>query len=98
MSTEMKVLLFGDQALDIQAFLRAQLNAGRTNPLIRSFFERVGAALRFEVAQLPPSERSNIPDFTTIEELVDRSYSRPSCNVGIESAIFCISQLAHYME
>ncbi len=98
MAGEMRILLFGDQALDPHAYVRSQLLAGRTNPLLCLFLQRVSVALSREIAQLSPLERKNIPSFSTVEELVDRTQSSHIFHTGIESALLCISQLAHYIE
>jgi hypothetical protein len=98
MAGEMRILLFGDQALDPHAYVRSQLLAGRTNPLLCLFLQRVSVALSREIAQLSPLERKNIPSFSTVEELVDRTQSSQIFHTGIESALLCISQLAHYIE
>lgn len=98
MAGEMRILLFGDQVLDPHAYIRSQLLAGRTNPLLCLFLQRVSVALSREIAQLSPLERKYIPGFSTIEELVDRNRSSQTYHAGIESALLCISQLAHYIE
>ncbi len=94
----MRILLFGDQALDPHTYVRSQLLAGRTNPLLCLFLQRVGVAINHEIAQLSPVERKYIPSFSTIEELVDRAHSSQFYHAGIESTLLCISQLAHYIE
>lgn len=94
----MRILLFGDQVFDRHTYLRSQLLVGRTNPVLAFFFHRVNLALRREIAQLSPLEARNIPAFSTIEELLDRTYSEPALHVGVESALLCVSQLAHYIE
>ena len=98
MDGEMRILLFGDQALDPHSYIRTQLLAGRTNPLLSLFLQRASVALKREIAQLSPLEQKYIPSFSTIEELVDRAHSTQSYHTGIESALLCISQLAHYIE
>lgn len=94
----MKILLFGDQVFDRHAYLRTQLLGGRASPVLASFFRRVNLALRREIAQLSPLEAKNIPDFSTIDELLDRTPCESAPHVGVESALLCISQLAHYIE
>lgn len=98
MAGEMKILLFGDQAPDRRTFFQTQLLAGRASPLLRLFLQKLNLALRREVANLSPLESKNIPPFSTIEELVDRTGSKQVNHVGVESALLCISQLAHYIE
>lgn len=98
MASEMRFLLFGDQVVDLHNYLRRQLLSGRTSPTLGSFFQRVNLALRREIAQLSPLEAKNIPDFSAIDELLDRTQSESALHLGVESALLCISQLAHYIE
>lgn len=95
---ELRVLLFGDQSLDTRTYIRSQLVAGRTNPLLRLFLDRVTLALRQEVSELSPLDRRHIPQFSSIDELADRTYPQVKNHPGIDSALLCISQLAHYFE
>lgn len=94
----MRILLFGDQVIERHAYLRSQLLGGRTSPILGSFFHRVNLALRREISQLSPLEAKNIPAFSTIDELLDRTHSEAALHVGVETALLCISQLAHYIE
>lgn len=98
MAGDMKILLFGDQTSDPREHLRAQLLAGRSNVLLSHFIQQVGVALKNEIAQLAWSERDAIPDFSTIEELADRSLISGVVHPGLTSALLCISQLAKYLE
>lgn len=98
MVSEMRLLLFGDQVFDRHTHLRSQLLRGRTNPIVGVFFHRVNLALRREIAQLSPLEAKNIPSFSAIDDLLDRTRSEPALHVGVESALLCASQLAHYIE
>lgn len=91
----MRILLFGDQVIERHAYLRSQLLGGRASPILGSFFHRVNLALRREISQLSPLEAKNIPAFSTIDELLDRTQA---LHVGVETALLCISQLAHYIE
>lgn len=94
----MKILLFGDHTPDQRAFLQTQLLAGRASPLLRLFLHKLNLALRREVANLSPLESKHIPSFSTVEELVDRTSSKQVSHAGVECALLCISQLAHYIE
>nr|ACH72076.2 polyketide synthase [Dirinaria applanata] len=98
LSGELRVLLFGDQALDTRAFIRSQLIVGRTIPLLCIFFDRITLALRREISELSPLERKYIPAFSNIDELTDRTYSQQHSHPGVESALLCISQLAQYFD
>lgn len=98
MAREMRIVLVGDQEFGTLTYLRGQLLGGRTSPILSSFFQRVNLALRKEIAQLSPLEAKNIPEFSTLEDLVDRTHTAAAHHVGVESALLCISQLAQYIE
>lgn len=97
MTGVMDILLCGDQVFDSHA-LRSQCLTGRSNHILSFFFQQVNFALRREIAQLSPLEVNHIPVFSTIEELVNRDSSQSKHHPGIQNALLCISQLAHYME
>jgi iron transport multicopper oxidase len=99
MSDKMAFLLFGDQSLDVYAFL-ADFCGGSKIPsvLARSFLEQVGAALRREVDQLSSIERQRVPRFASVKELNENYHSHEVKNSAVDSALLCIAQLAHYIE
>ncbi|OQO12430.1 hypothetical protein B0A48_03072 [Cryoendolithus antarcticus] len=90
------VLLFGDQTAEQYPLLRrAVLRTG--NALLSNFFERCVPALREEIKALPRVQRVQVPDFLTINNLVDLYYERGLKIPMIESAFVTIAQLAHYI-
>lgn len=97
MSDQIDILFFGDQTVDTHAFLKSVLTRGKSNALVTSFIVQASAALREEVAQLPSLDRQSIPNFSTVQELSDRHHEGQLVNTAIESALLCISQLAHYL-
>ena len=99
MSDKMAFLLFGDQSLDTYAFL-ADFCGGAKSPslLARSFLEQVGTALIKEVDQLSSIERQMVPRFTNVQELNDNYHKHENKNSAVDSALLCITQLAHYIE
>lgn len=95
--SEMRLLLFGDGFLVSRGHIQAQVLESRVNPFLGLFFQRSGDALRHEIALLPPLQRSLIPAFHTIDELHERTKTT-GAHAGIQNALLCISQLAHYIE
>lgn len=93
----MKLLLFGDGALVSRAHIQKQVLESRGNPFLSLFFQRSSDALRHETAQLSPLRRDLIPAFNTIDELNERTNSKQA-HAGVQNALLCISQLAHYIE
>lgn len=98
MSDKMAFLLFGDQSLDTQAFLADICHRENLSVLSQSFLDQVGSALREEVDQLPNFERRKLPKFSTIQELNKRYHVGNVKNSAVDSALLCITQLAHYVE
>ena len=99
MSDKMAFLLFGDQSLDTYAFL-ADFCGGSNIPsvLARSCMEQVGTSLRREVDQLSSIERQRVPRFASVKELNENYHSHEGKNAAVDSALLCITQLAHYIE
>jgi len=95
--SEMRLLLFGDGALVSRAHIQAQVLESRGNPFLNLFIQRSSDALRHEIALLSSLERSAIPAFNTIDELNERTKTTRA-HAGVQNALLCISQLAHYIE
>ena len=95
--TEMRVFLFGNQALVNRAQIQQQLVDSRGNPFLSLILQRCSDALRHEISQLSPLERKSIPSFNTIDELNDRA-SNGDAHEGVQNALLCISQLAQYTQ
>ena len=91
-------LLFGDQSLDTHAFLAEFYRQKKQGLLAKAFLEQVGHALRKEVEQLDRLERSRLPIFRTLQQLNERYYAQKLKHPGIDGALLCISQIAHYIE
>ncbi len=95
--SEMRLLLFGDGTLFSHVHLQRQLLESRGNPFLSILFQRASDALRHEIAQLSPQERRSIVSFNSIDELNEGVKSRPT-HAGVQAALLCLSQLAHYIE
>ena len=93
----MSLLVFGDQTVDTFPFLREILFRAKSSALCSSFLRKVNAILREEVSQLPYEARQSIPSFSDVRELHDRYHNSKVANTGVDSALLCISQLAHYI-
>ena len=94
---EMRIFLFGNQALVNRAQIQQQLVASRGNPFLNLLLQRCSDALRHQVSQLSPLERKGIPAFNTIDELNDRAGDHDA-HEGVQSALLCISQLVQYTQ
>ncbi|KZF26968.1 conidial yellow pigment biosynthesis polyketide synthase [Xylona heveae TC161] len=93
----MDLLVFGDQEVDIHAFLQKIWLAGKQNTLLGTFLERTGLALREEIARLPGLERQKIPNFTNIHELAKRYHEAGQRHASVETALSCVAQLAQFI-
>jgi hypothetical protein len=92
----MNVLIFGDQTADQFPLLRKAC-VWKNNAPLWTFLERTSVALREEVQKLSRQQRDQIPDFLTINDLVE-NYSQKGNKVPqLESCLVTIAQLAHYI-
>ena len=90
-----EVYVFGDQTADCRAFF-AKVFTRKDNVLLQSFLERAGNAVRIENKYRTHPSKA-VPNFLTIQELVDRYYRGDAKDAAIESALVCVSQFAHFI-
>jgi hypothetical protein len=90
-----EVYVFGDQTADCRAFF-AKVFTRKDNVLLQSFLERAGDAVRVENRNRTHPSKA-VPNFTTIQELVDRYYRGETKDAAVESALVCISQFCHFI-
>ncbi|KAI8168501.1 Conidial yellow pigment biosynthesis polyketide synthase [Colletotrichum sp. SAR 10_71] len=98
MADKMSYLLFGDQSLDTHGFLAEFCRSGNPSTLAKTFLEQAGQALREEIDGLGKLERSKLPTFLTLRQLNERYHAQSIKHPGIDSALLCITQLAHYID
>ncbi|XXH03428.1 hypothetical protein Hte_009830 [Hypoxylon texense] len=98
MADQMAFLLFGDQSLDTHGFLADFYRRGNPSVLSKEFLRLAGDALRDEIDRLPRGERQKIPIFRTLQQLNERYHAQQIKFPGIDSALLCITQLAHYID
>lgn len=98
MADRLAFLLFGDQSLDTHGFLAEFYRQEKQGILARAFLDQAGHALRKEVEGLHKLERSRLPIFITLQQLNERYHAQKLKHPGVDGALLCISQLAHYIE
>ena len=98
MADKLAFLLFGDQSLDTHSFLAAFFRQEKQGLLAKAFLEQVSHALRKEVEQLGALERSRLPSFRTLQQLNKKYHVQKLKHPGVDGALLCVSQLAHYIE
>ncbi|KAI0879113.1 polyketide synthase [Hypoxylon argillaceum] len=98
MADQLSFLLFGDQSLDTHGFLADFLRRGSPSVLSREFLKLAGDALRDEIENLPRVQRSKMPKFRTLPQLNAGYHGQDIKFPGIDSALLCIAQLAHYID
>ncbi|EXJ93814.1 hypothetical protein A1O1_02207 [Capronia coronata CBS 617.96] len=90
-----EVYVFGDQTADCRAFF-TKVFARKDDVLLQSFLERAGEAVRVE--NKTRSHPSNaVPNFSSVQDLVDRYYGGDAKDAAVESALVCISQFSHFI-
>ncbi len=98
MADQLAFLLFGDQSLDTHGFLAGFYRQDNKSILAKAFLDQAGEALRKEVEALGKLPRSNLPTFKTLQQLNEKYHAQGIKNPGLDGALLCISQLAHYFE
>ena len=98
MADKLAYLLFGDQSTDTHGFLAEFFRHGAQGLLAKAFLEQAGRRLRKEIDELPKIERSKLPTFLTLQQLNERYHAQGIKHPGVDGALLCISQLAHYIE
>lgn len=94
----MSFLLFGDQSLNTYPFLADFYRNGNPSILARTFLEQAGHALREEIDSLGKLERPKFPVFLTLQQLNEKYQAQERRHPGLDSALLCIAQIAHYIE
>jgi hypothetical protein len=92
----MNVHVFGDQTADQVSLLR-RICSRKDNTLLTTFLERAGVAIREETQRLPLPQRSELPDFLAISDLLEAYAERGLKIPQLESCLVTITQLAHYI-
>lgn len=92
----MDVILFGDQTVDCQSFLKKALRR-KNSPILSNFLEQVHAALQDELASLPSTVRRHVLVFSSVSEFTERYYEADDPDLAVESAITCLAQLTHFI-
>lgn len=90
-----EVYVFGDQTADCRSFF-TKVFTRKDDVLLQSFLERANKAIQTE-NKLRSHPSKAIPNFNTIQELVDRYYRGEFKDAAVESALVCISQFAHFI-
>lgn len=98
MAGQLTFLLFGDQSTDTHGFLADFLRQGNPSILSREFLKSASDALKKEIERLPRAVRRKIPVFRTLAQLNEGYNRTPIKSPGIDSALLCIAQIAHYID
>lgn len=91
-------LLFGDQSLDTYTFLSGFYRTGGQGILARAFLDQANEALLREIETLGRLERSKLPCFKSLQQLNERYHAQEFKHPGLDGALLCVTQLAHYIE
>ena len=80
------VILFGDQTAEQYPLLH-RIVLRKDNAPLANFVERIALAIREETRTLPRSQRDAIPDFLTLNNLIEAYYQKGVKLPMIESAL-----------
>ncbi|KAI0395410.1 polyketide synthase [Xylariaceae sp. FL0594] len=95
---QLAFLLFGDQSLETHGFLADLERQGDPNVFAKEFLAQATDALRKEIDNLPRVEREKLPQFRTLRQLNEQYREQKVKYAGIDSALLCMAQLAHYID
>ncbi|KAB5525769.1 hypothetical protein GE09DRAFT_1152588 [Coniochaeta sp. 2T2.1] len=98
MADRLAFLLFGDQSLDTHGFLADFVRRGDQGILAKTFLEQSGRALWKEVEALSALDRARLPVFRSLAQLNERYHAQSVKHPGVDGALLCVSQLAHYID
>ncbi|KAF3760531.1 hypothetical protein M406DRAFT_334164 [Cryphonectria parasitica EP155] len=98
MADQIAYLLFGDQSTDTHGFLANLFRQTDRGILANAFLEQAGHELRKEIETLPTIERSKLPSFLSLQNLNERYHAQSLKHPGVDAALICVSQLAHYID
>lgn len=98
MADQLAFLLFGDQSLDSHSFLVNFFRLPAPGILAKSFLEQAAYALNKEIQRLSSVERSSLPTFRTLKQLNEKYHAQKTKHTGIDGALLCASQIAHYLQ
>lgn len=98
MADRLAFLLFGDQSLDTHGFLADFMRRGDQGILSKAFLDQSAKALCKEVEGLPALDRARLPVFRSLPQLNERYHAQATKHPGIDGALLCVSQLAHYIK
>lgn len=87
--------LFGDQTFEIQKLLPGLLD-GHDNERLQQFLDRTYSILRGLIHDLPSQERSRLPDFSCIDDIVQWKH-QGNHFVPLDMATTCIYQLGTFI-
>lgn len=90
------VILFGDQTAEQYPLLH-RIVLRKDNAPLANFVERIALAIREETRTLPRSQRDAIPDFLTLNNLIEAYYQKGVKVPMIESALLTATQIGHYI-
>jgi hypothetical protein len=92
----MDVILFGDQTVDCQTFLKKALNR-KNCPILSTFLEQVHSALQDELSSLPSNSRRHVPVSSSVKEFTERYYEAEQPDLAVEGVITCLAQFTHFI-
>lgn len=98
MADKLAFLLFGDQSTDTHGFLAEFFRQPNRGILANAFLDQAARELSREIEALPKLERSKLPQFQSLQNLNERYFAQGVKHPGLDGALLCIAQLAHYIE
>ena len=96
-NSKLQILVFGDQTELSEHYLRRLLRDAKDSSLLSDFFRRCAHDLRKEISMLSREEQNQLPNFTTIHELVEYGCRKEFSDDVINGVLVCLSQLGSFI-
>ncbi|KAJ0420671.1 beta-ketoacyl synthase [Aspergillus carlsbadensis] len=96
MSSPFRLYVFGDLNYDFDTSLQA-LCTIRGNPLLTSFLDQAASALRREIGSLSIAQKSGLPSFTSLSELLAKLRPSAALHPELETALISVLHFASFI-
>lgn len=93
----MASILFDDHSLYSCDFLESLLVEVNHDSLCANFLRRAETELKDQISRLGQWQRVNLAPFARLRQLIRIHRDAPIKHAGVEIALLCISQVAHYI-
>lgn len=92
MALRKRVLLFGDQTVDVYPAIKLLTRLSKHSLNLRTFFRNASDVLQLEIAKLHTNEREKFQAFVSILDLAETRVDG-NLDVVVSTVLLCVAQL-----